>query len=291
MKVKQSVLKIAILFCFALPGCQKPSDDGESSGGTNPSSGRPIENNAEVTTDCGVVMDGDLHNPIERSDGEIVRVDEVLGNNLVVIQGTGPNAGGPRLLKLHGLGAGPKDRSQAAMNMIESLSSGTAFYYQAAKDCTTTLEGGGQGTIGQLISRDGKSFSESLVKSGLADVDSADACGGDKIAACLSALKGTGIESKGEMRDFLWKPVSEKDGKLIIHELHCNATALVNGTPLTYYGSGNGRCGTYRSSKPGCAYGANIKVEVIDKATGRPYSHNGQPFVMIPNGCNRLEFK
>jgi len=91
---------------------------------------------------------------------------------------------------------------------------------------------------------------------------------------------------------FLWKPSatsSYNPGGLIIHNDSCNASAFVNGEKLKDYGPGNGRCGTYRSMKPGCQYGTNIKVEIFDNKTNQPYYYKDNPYVIIPNGCQRVE--
>lgn len=281
-----TIVFISILLA-GFAGCKKPSEDG-SLGPSDQRGGGEARN--EITTDCGIVFNGELLNPVNTGDGEAVRVREIIGSNLVSIESSAPQSSGRILLKLHGIGSAPADRAQAAMSMIREASGGDLTFFKATPDCDVTLQGGGQGVIGQLVSRSGESVSEKLVKAGLVEVDQADACGGEKIAQCLNALKGSEVKSMGEMEMFLWKPNSEKDGNLVIHEVHCNADAYVNGQKLQYTGSGNGRCGTYRASRPGCAFGSNIKVEVIDKSSGRPYSRNGQPFVTIPNGCQRVEF-
>ena len=98
----------------------------------------------------------------------------------------------------------------------------------------------------------------------------------------------------GEMHDFLWKPEAESDynkGSMVIHVSPCNATVYVKGQALHDYGPANGRCNTSRAFNPGCDYGNNIKVEVIDNKTKRPYTHNGVPYVIVPRGCDRYEFK
>jgi len=296
MVVKYSVLS-KISFCTIslclLAACQKPVEDDSPSGSSSSSSGGPVQTtNGEATTDCGIVMGGKTHNPVSYEDGETIHIEKIISNNLISIKGVGPDAGGERLVKLQGIASGPEDRVKAAMNTLRQLSSGSPTFFQASKDCAVTLDGGGQGTIGQIVTRDGRSFSEELVKAGLSDIDPADACGGDQIAGCLSALKGTDVKPKGEMGKFLWKPKSDTKGNIVvIHEVHCGAKAVVNGEVFTDKGSGNGRCGTYAGRKHGCAYGSNIKVEIIDEATGRPYMHNNLPYYIVKNGCQRDEFQ
>lgn len=101
-------------------------------------------------------------------------------------------------------------------------------------------------------------------------------------------------KTAGEITNFLWKPAADSSynkGMLVIHVDECNATVYVNGEKLRDYGPGNGRCNTSRGFKPGCAYGDNVKVSVVDNASGRYYTRNGKPYVLVPNGCNRFEFK
>ncbi len=102
------------------------------------------------------------------------------------------------------------------------------------------------------------------------------------------------VTTAGELRDFLWKPKAESDynkGSLVIHVGPCNATVYVAGAALLDYGPGNGRCNTSRAYKPGCAFGNQVKVEVKDNATGLPYTYQGLPYVIVPAGCDRYEFK
>lgn len=274
------------LAAFFFTACQKPAEDESSSGGSGSSS-----SSKEAVTDCGVVFGGKTSNPVNLSDGEQVRIRDVMGTNLLVIESTDPASSGPVLLKLHGVSSGPSNRSAAAKNLIRSMAGSRAAFFKASKDCNVTLQGGGQGTIGHLISANGESINEALIKSGLADVDANDACGGDQIGGCLNALKGSEIEPAGQVSDFLWKPQSDTRAGMVIHEDHCNTIVLVNGEEFSYAGAANGRCGTFRSPRGGCAYGNNVKVQVLDKTTGRPYTHNGKPYVIVPNGCQRFEFK
>lgn len=77
-----------------------------------------------------------------------------------------------------------------------------------------------------------------------------------------------------KMGDFLWKPVADKDGKLVVL-LPSKLTGDVNRVRLLspdgkqviaqsrFSGIGNGNRGHYRFPKPGAEYPANTKVEVI----------------------------
>lgn len=77
-----------------------------------------------------------------------------------------------------------------------------------------------------------------------------------------------------KMGDFLWKPVADKDGKLVVL-LPSKLTGDVNRVRLLspdgkqviaqskFSGIGNGDRGHYRFSKPGAEYPPNTKVEII----------------------------
>ncbi len=100
----------------------------------------------------------------------------------------------------------------------------------------------------------------------------------------------------GSITDFLWKPRAESNynkGLLVIHASPCNLDVVVNGEQLRDYGPGNGRCVTARSTtRSGCGYGSNVKVEIFDSTTGLPYLFpDGNPHYIIPSGCNRTEFR
>ncbi len=282
----KKVLFISILFA-SLSACVKPAEEGDN---TSPS---PVNNTktGEATTDCGVVTNGKAINPVKFQDGKSVVVKDVISNNLVSIEEVGGS--GAQLLKLQGVSSDSVN-SNAAMQMIRSLTNNSPTFFKATNDCNISLAGGGQGTIGQLITNDGRSVSESLIRAGLAGVDQNDACNGNLIGSCLNALNETDpkAEPLEEMRDFLWKPLSDTKGPIaVVLEFHCNTTIRVNGQTLQNSGAGNGRCNTSSGTKSGCGYGRNIKVEVIDNNTGRPYTYRGQPYVTVPDGCSRFEFK
>lgn len=104
------------------------------------------------------------------------------------------------------------------------------------------------------------------------------------------------VTSAGEIQDFLWKPQADggyNTGLLVVLVDPCEVAVIVNGDELIDFGPSNGRCTTARSlSKSGCAYGANVKVQVLDRLTRLPYLFpGGLDTYTIPNGCNRTEFK
>lgn len=283
---------VALIFFTVAIGCTKDEgssgNGGTGSGGGNGGGGGGA--NGNTTLDCGIVSDGDLSYP-DLGDGETVQVVSVLSNNLVVIadRTSGQNR---RLVKLQGLGNSPTDfKRQGAIDRIERKTAQGAVFFKAG-DCEVTLDNGGIGTIGSLLTLNGESLTEDLIKNDFAPADANDACSGSLFGACLKDLESSvDQEIRGELKtSFLWKPVSDSDGNLAVLVYECNVRVFVNGTELRFAGSGNGRCSTMRGDRPGCAYGSNAVVKVIDADTELPYTHEGSTEITIPSGCQRFEF-
>ena len=72
---------------------------------------------------------------------------------------------------------------------------------------------------------------------------------------------GDGVEA--DVNTFLWKPVADNDGRLVVL-LPANLTAstvTVKGeSPTSYTGRGNGNRQHFRFGKAGSAYGQNVSV-------------------------------
>ncbi len=94
------------------------------------------------------------------------------------------------------------------------------------------------------------------------------------------------------MRRFLWKPVSESDGNLVVLVDPQNVDVLVSGSTsetLRDTGPSNGRGTTARASRPGCEFGENVRVQFFQN--GQPIGFiDGTSTVTIQNGCEREEF-
>lgn len=96
-----------------------------------------------------------------------------------------------------------------------------------------------------------------------------------------AAVSSTGNAVGG---GFVWKPVSEGDGNLVVltpASVNANVMSISgsfgseNGR---YTGRTNGNRATFRFSRPGCGYGNNISVNT-----------NGGASYFIPAGCNRVD--
>lgn len=278
--MKRSSISFIIAACALIlsTGCTKQDSSSGNSGETG-----------SLASDCGTVYKGNLKLPIDKSDASKGTVT-VIGSNLLMFK-TGSDS--PRLVKLHNIAVMSDDvKARAAKKKLQTLAAeGDVYFYQATKDCQTTLDNGTEGSIGQFYSAKGTNFSEAIINAGLAEVDT-DECNGSLLSDCYSALQDTAAQSvAGELEEFLWKPVSDSNGKLAVHSGPSDVSVIVNGERGTDQGGGNGFGSLARFTKPGCSYGANVKVQVIDSKTGGAYLFNGSDSLTIPNGCSRYCIK
>ena len=73
---KQLFAAVLISSLVLLSACTKSGGGSdERTSGSGSTSG--------ITTNCGVVVDGELTNPIDADEGELVSVVDVLGSNLI----------------------------------------------------------------------------------------------------------------------------------------------------------------------------------------------------------------
>ena len=263
-----------------------------SSGGGGDDSSDPGTDSSltrEFATECGVNRGGSLKNPV--SSSRVVSVVSVIDANSLIIR----EATGDLLVKLQGLTINDA-RSSQAVKTLQALSVGDVYFVPAKDGCTASVSGGGTALVGQLFTSNGVSFSEELLKKGLAgEIETTGTCGEESLSGCYSLMRETNkIKSAGDITDFLWKPRAESPynpGNPVIHANPCNATVYVNGNALLDFGPGNGRCNTSRMFSSCGAFGSNIKVEIFDNESGLPYFNGSDPFVIVPNGCSRYEFK
>ena len=263
-------------------GCGSDSNDSNDSSSL-PTGGDTVS----ITTDCGVVVGGTLENPASVDTSRVATVKHVVDSNLLII-----TVGGQDLLvKLQGI-AGLS--SSNAKDFVTALSAGETVYYVPAKaDCTAAVPGG-VASVGQLVTASGKSFTEEIITGGVSgEIETSGACGEEQLAACYTALKALVPTTSGkEVSNFLWKPNSESPynpGGTSILFNPCGRV-FVNGEEFPDYGATNGRCITARSARPGCSFGSNVKIEILDAESGLPVTFGGNTSFTIPNGCNRTSF-
>jgi hypothetical protein len=276
---------LALRFCsFALLAstlisCTKPESDDK-----NPSLPSPA---GKGTTQCGVVVQGALKNPVKPKEGESVTLIGATGANLVIAANP-KTPQKPFLVKLHGVGAARNARKQKdAIAAITALSKGGGFFFKPFPMCQTYLERE-LVAVGTIVTAAGINLNEYVIQKGFALPERQDVCSGFLLDACYEALSEENATAGGIGCEFLWKPVADKDGKAVIHADRCDTRIFVNGEEFKDAGSGNGRCSTARGSKPGCAYG-QATIQVFDKKTGLPYEFPGGQTSLVVNGCTRVE--
>jgi hypothetical protein len=114
------------------------------------------------------------------------------------------------------------------------------------------------------------------------------------VAPVVSESNGISAISELRITTFLWKPISEGDGNLVVLVDPIGVDILVTGgisENLRDTGPSNDRGTTARGSFPGCNYGRDILVEFFEEASGsRILLSDGSDSVRIDDGCNRIEF-
>lgn len=263
-------------------GCTK--EDSGDSGSSQGGSGR-------AASQCGIVVNGSLQNPASLQKASAVSISQVISGNLVVLFPDGK----PQqrtLVKLHGLDASRDNfKNERAIRELRERTAGGALLFKATEDCEVDVNDG-RATIGTLITPGGLNLNEFLLINSLVDADRRDACGGEFIGSCYSALAEDATDSvAGQLAcGFLWKPESDKDGNLAVLVDECDVDVYANGEKLSQAGSGNGRCTTTRSGKPGCSYGGRATVKVIEQKSGLPYVFPNGATELVLDGCRRVEF-
>ncbi|MDZ4785002.1 MAG: hypothetical protein SGJ02_02885 [bacterium] len=285
-KANRFLLIALIMLCILNTGCS--STDSSSSDNEDTVA---LHSGEIYTLDCGVVKDGLLQNPIDPLQGE-----EILGISFIDSRSAIVDIlGGQRLVQLLGL-ADQGFSPSAIESLLNSFASRKLYLFRESEGCSVTFEGGGLGTKGNIVTANGVSLVEEVIRSGNSgDIVTSGTCGEAAIASCYVALQETFTPerpvSAGEMRNFLWKPRAESTFNFGLPIIHVNPSSdvYVNGEIVKDFGPGNGRAVTARLFRNCSAY-AGAKVEVFQPGTRIPYTHNGLPYVIISNPCDRLEF-
>lgn len=270
--VKRSLLAaLNLAISLSILGCVKEDDTSSSESSTKP-----------FRTDCGTVSNSSLENPANAKDGVRGTV-KVIGANLLIMK---PETGGDILVKLHAIGAPSSQSIQtAAQRVLSELAKEPAVFFPAGKTCTTRVDSA-TGTVGQLFTASGKSYSERLLNEGYGRVES-DGCDSSLIYSCYEALAEEASKNNaGEVEAFLWKPVSDSNGKLAIHATPADTVISVNGETGQDFSGGNGYANLARFSKPGCSYGKNVTIKLTN-SKGVPYRFAGKSSITVPDGCQR----
>ena len=288
---KYSKIALTVLVCCFLGACTK--DEGGSGGSSSGPNAREVESTpGTFFTTCGTVTDGTVSNPV--SSDQLLGI-EVLGPNVVGVT----LESGPQLVYLQGL-ARPRDfLRDGAISQLESLAASGGYFFTSAFDdegnpCTVNVgrdivSGGAPAVVGTVISPSGNSYTEELIRSGYGEVGFSDGCGSNLITRCLEDLANNSTQIGGQVTQFLWKPVAERDGNLVVL-LSPTAIVRVNGVELASSGGSNGFSATLRGNRPGGAYGANIRIEAFTPDGELLLFPGGAQSYTIPNGGSRVEF-
>jgi len=284
-----------IVGLVALNACDisASKDEGDSgSSGITPTLGT---NTAAQSSrlQCGIVVNDNLETNVEDLRAEQVSVSPISSDIVAVTYLSGDDEGQQQLVKLHGVSSRGVSSFlvRKGIDLIAERVSSIGFYVPAGRDCDVTTAGGGAGVLGQIFTANGESISELLLAAG-AVVPQIEACGAELLYGCYNSIDVEEEVSSSLIRSFLWKPVAERDGNLVVLVNPFNVTIRVTGAStetLVDYGPTNGRGTTSRGAKPGCAYGNGVKVEFFDPANRRILMADGSGSITVPRGCDRFE--
>lgn len=244
-------------------------------------------------TDCGVVYNETLENPINRSLGMEGTIEPISGNTVLW-----SNDGEQFAIKLHGLGPVSGELRTKATRILSDLSQSKGVFYEAQKDCLATNSSGSTFKVGSVLSINGTSYAEELISRGAANVI-LDSCAGDEVSECMLALEDqassnipddSDLDTSDRVSNFLWKPSSERDGNLVILLDPAGALVFVDGERLIDFGPSNERGTTARANKSGADFGTNIVVQVRDSAGEPILFPDGESSYTIADGASRVEF-
>jgi hypothetical protein len=276
----------------ALAACTSGGGDDNGSNGGGGDSGGGSSSSLEFRTSCGTVFGEELLNPIKASEGEDVVILEIVSHNTFIVS---PQAGGQILVKLHGISDSiSKVQAGRAADLLAAFGLKAIMIRPSETGCGVTTDGGGAGSAVALFTTGGTSYAEALLKAGGANASSSDPCMVSLISSCYRALEDDAEaelpQTGATISRFLWKPVSERDGRLVVLISPSASTIIAGGEVLNLTGGSNGFSQTGRGTRAGCGYGANVTVEARDSQGRTLVWPDGSLSFNIPNGCDRVEF-
>lgn len=293
--MKRSLIVALLLLTFSgITACGSGSSSVTEVPPSSSSSG--TAESPELLSQCGTVINmSEVVNPVPAGTAERVTVTANRPDAVVITHLDGDQAGNPQVVKLHGAALAEMSgfRFDNGVNLINQLAAAGAYYVPAGAEgeCPTTIDGTVQGVVGQIYTLTGQNITEELIQVGSL-VPSAEGCAGDQLAACYASLEVNVPVSSQRVSRFIWKPVAERDGNLVVLVDAFNATIEVRGAitqTLVDFGPSNGYGTTARASKPGCSFGS-AQVYFFDAQGRQILVADGSEFVSIPNGCDRVEF-
>ena len=285
------ILLCLTLACFLI-ACSSEDGEGDDSGSDDISSDSGVSGEAFAST-CGVIIDGDFSSDVPSDQLELVSVNVSTAQNVVVTRQEGEEAGNQQAIKLHGVTtAGVNSFFQLqGEELIRELTTPVAFLVQSGDtpECQFNFPGGAVGTFGQLFSANGVNINEALLAQGSV-IPTVEGCMDSELAGCYASIEIEENISPTTVSNFLWKPVSERDGNLVILIDPFNVAVIVNGEALVDFGPSNSRGTTARANQSGASFGANAVVEFFDSQGRRVLLSDGRSEVIIPSGASRVEF-
>lgn len=294
----QPLRQISVLCLVSLlfvASCKKSDDDDDIIIGGGPITPSSTElNPTPLSSRCGAIVNEGFVSTVPAGQAELVDVTASSAELVVITRVSGIEAGNSQAVKLHGVstsGVSAPLREQGK-SLIQSLTAGKAYFVPAGSSCAVTINGNAQGVLGQLFTLGGVNINEQLLTAGAVKATGSEVCGSSLLASCYSSIEVKEETSSSVIQTFLWKPVAERDGNLVILVNPTGVTVTVSGNGHKDNGSNtgpsNGRGTTSRFGRPGCAYGSAV-VEFFDSQGRRILAGNGDRSISVPSGCSRVE--
>lgn len=165
--------------CFLLAVFASSCTDGDSNDAI------PGDRDRSLQTDCGVVSDGQVINPILRDEGEEVFGVSFISANVFLLTLRGEE----KLVVLHGLRPTPSSLGREALEILIDRSQQELHFFPPLESCYVDTPWG-VAQVGQIITSGGVSFSEELLRRGyVVDVIRNGPCREDLLATCYEALR------------------------------------------------------------------------------------------------------
>lgn len=145
----------------------------------------PGDRERSLQTDCGVVSDGQVINPILQEEGEEVFGVSFLSANVFLLTMRGEE----KLVVLHGLRPTPSSIGREALELLIDRAQQELHFFPPLESCYVDTPWG-MAQVGQIITSGGISFSEELLRRGyVVDVIRNGPCREDLLATCYEALR------------------------------------------------------------------------------------------------------
>lgn len=271
------IVALSLLACTKDPGTDKSTTSEISSG---------------LRSDCGVVINGELHNPPSTDAAIAGKITQAIDAEFSIFQPSDPTMGAV-LVKTLAAQTTKKGGADTYINQLVSKNSLMHLFFGGV-DCDVTTNSGGQGVHGTIMLSDGRILAELLMKEGYLKTDTNTTyCSKGLVENCYDALTEQAPKepetSDYTVSNFLWKPNADKDNNLVVLFSPSVSKLTVNGSELTSTGASNGRASTFRGGRPGCSYG-RATLKAWDRSGLALKWPGGSTEYVVANGCQRTTF-